>query len=30
MDKKDDIFYIEQVLVGDTSSFSILVDRYKD
>ena len=30
MEQKDDIWYIERVLKGDTQCFSHLVDKYKD
>jgi RNA polymerase sigma factor (sigma-70 family) len=30
MDYKGDIYYIEQILAGNTNSFSYIVDRHKD
>jgi RNA polymerase sigma-70 factor (ECF subfamily) len=30
MEKKDDIYYIEKVLSGQTNNFSFLVEKYKD
>lgn len=30
MERKDDIWYIERVLKGDTQYFSHLVEKYKD
>ncbi len=30
MDPKDDLFYIDSVLKGNTSAFSYLVDKYQD
>ncbi|KAF0235616.1 MAG: RNA polymerase sigma-70 factor ECF, partial [Prolixibacteraceae bacterium] len=30
MEQKDDIWYIERVLKGDTQYFSYFVDKYKD